>query len=270
MCEKRTSVVPTRPRAQTRAEPVRVNETTTGRKNQEGRCPYEARKPQPRGQAGGNRPARERARPARYDFVVELKDLIAVPNIAERLRRPMKTDKVLGPRKDSWCEFHEAFGHHINNCLSLGYQLHKLVKSGFLKDYLAEPTTTVALPEPVEDQAHEMPVHGEVHTISGGFSGGGPTASQRKKYARGVNSIDEKISGDPWESDLVFMRADLHDVVLHDNDPVVISVVTAGRKVHRVLVDQGSSADAMFWSTFNKLRLSPDLLRPYTGCLYGF
>ena len=55
--------------------------------------------------------------------MVELKDLITVPNIAERLRRPAKTDKVLGPRKDSWCEFHEAFGHHIDNCLSLGYQL---------------------------------------------------------------------------------------------------------------------------------------------------
>jgi len=51
---------------------------------------------------------------------------------------------------------------------------------------------------------------------------------------------------------------------------VVISIVTAGRKVHRVLVDQGSSADVMFWSTFNKLQLSPDLLRPYTGYLYGF
>jgi len=35
-------------------------------------------------------------------------------------------------------------------------------------------------------------------------------------------------------------------------------------------VDQGSYADVMFWSTFNKLQLSPDLLRPYTGCLYGF
>jgi len=64
--------------------------------------------------------------------------------------------------------------------------------------------------------------------------------------------------------------ADLHDVVPHDNDPMVISVVTAGRKVYRVLVDQGISADVMFWSTFNKLQLSPDLLRPYTGCLYGF
>ncbi|XP_068504565.1 uncharacterized protein [Phaseolus vulgaris] len=26
----------------------------------------------------------------------------------------------------------------------------------------------------------------------------------------------------------------------------------------------------MFWRTFNKLQLSRDLLRPYTGCLYGF
>ena len=37
-----------------------------------------------------------------------------------------------------------------------------------------------------------------------------------------------------------------------------------------MLVDQGSSADVMFWSTFNRLHLSPDQLRPYTGCLYGF
>ena len=82
----RTSVAPSRLRAQTRAQPVRVNETMTGKKKQEGRRPYEARKPQPRGQAGGNRSVKERARPARYGFVVELKDLIAVPNIAERLR----------------------------------------------------------------------------------------------------------------------------------------------------------------------------------------
>ena len=40
--------------------------------------------------------------------------------------------------------------------------------------------------------------------------------------------------------------------------------------MYRVLVDQGSSADVMFWSTFNKLQLSPDQLRPYTGCLYSF
>jgi len=70
-------------------------------------------------------------------------------------------------------------------------------------------------------------------------------------------SLDaEEFSDDPWESDLVFTRVDLRDVVPHDNDPVVISVVTTGSKVHKVLIDQGSSADVMFWSTFNKLQLS--------------
>jgi len=201
---------------------------------------------------------------------VELKDLIVGPNIADRLRPPVKSDKVLGPYKQSWCEFHEVFGHHINNCLALGYQLDELVRNGFLKDYLAGSAATTTLAVPEEDQAHEMPIHGEVHTISGGFSGGGPTASQRKRYVRAVNSVAEGESVDQWESDLVFARADLRDFVPHDNDPVVISVVTVGRKVHSVLVDQGSSADVMFWSTFNKLQLSPDLLRPYTWCLYRF
>jgi len=255
---------------QTRAQPTRVNKATTGRKSQERRRPYEARRPHPKGRAKGNRPAREGNRPLRHNFVVELKDLIVVPNIADRLRPPVKSDNVLGPHKEWWCEFHEAFGHHINNCLALGYQLDELVKNGFLKDYLAGSATTTALTVPKGDQAHEMPIHGEVHTISGGFSGGGPTASQRKRYVRSVNSVAEGDSDDQWESDLVFTRADLRDVVPHENDPVVILVVTTWRKVHRVLVDQGSSADVMFWSTFNKLQLSPDLLRPYTGCLYGF
>jgi len=154
--------------------------------------------------------------------------------------------------------------------LALGYQLDELVKNGFLKDYLAGPTVTSVGATPEEGQVHEVPTHGEVHTISGGFSGGGPTASQRKKYVRLVNLVAEEVPDDTWESDLVFTRANLRDVVPHDNDPVVISVVTAGRRVHRVLVDQGSSADVMFWLTFNKLQLSSDMLRPYTGCLYGF
>ena len=70
--------------------------------------------------------------------------------------------------------------------------------------------------------------------------------------------------------DLAFRKADLRNVVPHDNDPVVISLVTTGRRVHRVLVDQGSSANVMFLTTFNQLQLSTDQLRPYTGCLYGF
>jgi len=83
-------------------------------------------------------------------------------------------------------------------------------------------------------------------------------------------SVKAQRTDDAFDLDLVFTKSDLEDVVPHDNDPVVISAVTEGRKVHRVLVDQGSSADVMFWTTFNKLQLSLDMLRLYDGCLYGF
>ncbi|XP_068502550.1 uncharacterized protein [Phaseolus vulgaris] len=82
-----------------------------------------------------------------------------------------------------------------------------------------------------------------------------------------VDSVEEDHTPD---ADITFTKADLRNVVPHNNDPIVISLVTTGRKVHRVLVDQGSSADVMFWLTFNKLQLPLDYLRPYLGCLYGF
>jgi len=63
---------------------------------------------------------------------------------------------------------------------------------------------------------------------------------------------------------------DLEDVVPQKDDSVVISVVTVGRKVNRFLIDQGSSADVMFWLTFNSVHLSPNQLKTCDGCLFGF
>jgi len=54
-----------------------------------------------------------------------------------------------------------------------------------------------------------MPVHGEIHTISGGFSGGGCTASQRKKYARAVMMIEVQEADQAFDIDLIFTKADL-------------------------------------------------------------
>ena len=90
-------------------------------------------KPQTRGRERDNVPPR-------HDFVGELKDLIAIPNVAERLKvpPPPKIDKRIGPNKNSRCEFHQAFDHNIRNCLALGHQLDELVKNGLLWDYLQE------------------------------------------------------------------------------------------------------------------------------------
>ena len=99
---------------------------------------------------------------------------------------PPKTDRKMGPNKNAWCEFHQTYGHPIRNCLALSHQLDELVKSGFLKDYLQEPQEDQALVAAGIDQGHEVPIHGEINTISRGFSEGECTASQQKKYAREV------------------------------------------------------------------------------------
>jgi len=93
------------------------------------------------------------------------------------------------------------------------------------------PSGAEALATQADDQAHEMPIHGEIHTIADRFSSGGCTSSQRKRYARSVMSVEEQAADDLLDVDLTFTRADLRDDVPHDNDPVVISVVIAGRKM---------------------------------------
>jgi len=106
---------------------MRVHEATTEKEGAGKQQPYE--KPQ----TGTHM---QRGPPPKHNFCVELKELIAIPNIATRLRMPPKKDRKMGPNKNAWCEFHQAYGHPIRNCLALAYQLDELVKIGFLKDYL--------------------------------------------------------------------------------------------------------------------------------------
>ena len=100
--------------------------------------------------------------------------------------------------------------------------------------------------------------------------GRGCIASKRKKYAREVMIVEVMRPDQLLELALYFTSFDLEDVVPHEDDPVVISFITIGSKVHWVLIDQGSSVDVMFWLTFNNLQLSPDQLRLYDGYLFGF
>lgn len=112
-----------------RPQTLRVHEATTKVKSPAKQQPYQ--KSNVRGRGRDNVPPG-------HDFIVELKDLIAIPNITERLKVPPKTDKWLGPNKNAWCEFHQAYGHPIRKCLALGHQLDEFVKNGLLRDYLQE------------------------------------------------------------------------------------------------------------------------------------
>nr|KYP35064.1 hypothetical protein KK1_043915 [Cajanus cajan]KYP35069.1 hypothetical protein KK1_043920 [Cajanus cajan] len=51
---------------------------------------------------------------------------------------------------------------------------------------------------------------------------------------------------------------------------MVISVEVANWEVHKTLIDQGSSADVLYWPTFLKLDLPHSLIQPYSEPLVSF
>ena len=55
----------------------------------------------------------------------------------------------------------------------------------------------------------------------------------------------------------------------HD-DPLVVRAVVANKIVHRVLVDNGSSADIIFASAFDKMGIGKEKLEPVNTYLRGF
>ena len=68
------------------------------------------------------------------------------------------------------------------------------------------------------DQAHEVPVHGELNTILEGFLRGGCTASKCKRYVREVMSVATRRPDHPPEPALCFTSSNLEDVIPHEDD----------------------------------------------------
>ncbi|XP_027915149.1 uncharacterized protein LOC114174510 [Vigna unguiculata] len=178
-------------------------------------------------------------------FRVALTEILEDAEISKHLRYPNITGRTLRSRPDAWCKFHQAGSHDTNSCYALNNQLSTLADRGLMRKFMksdtdAEPSETCPAPD-----LHETPVLGDFNTIAGGFAEGGQTSSARKRYVRSVMTT-AKIERPKKVLAIVFSSEDLKGVVPHEDDPIVLSVIMMGRNVHRVLVDQGSSADMMF------------------------
>ncbi|XP_039687770.1 uncharacterized protein [Medicago truncatula] len=138
---------------------------------------------------------------------------------------PFSRARVMGQDKDAWCKYHLVQGHNTDDCVHLKREIEKLLLSGKLRGYAKERRHN----ERQEDKPNPEQKH-TLHTISGGFAGGGESSNSMKKYARQLLN---------WE-------------------------------IKRVLVDTGSSADVLYFDAFSKMGLSEEQLQPFNGTLSGF
>ena len=111
--------------------------------------------------------------------------------------------------------------------------------------------------------------------ISGGFAGGGESSSARKAHLRSIRSGEamevQAVSKLPrLDTAITFSYSDLKGCQHPHIDPLVIKEVVANKTIHRVLVDNGSSADIIFASAFDKMGIGREKLEPASTHLRGF
>ena len=185
-----------------------------------------------------------------------------------------------------YCEFHRDYGHRTDNCIQLKREIEFLIRRGYLLRFIssesqpqnqAQNQTLTQQPPPSPRQTttqHQQPL-GEIQVISGGFAGGGESSSARKAHLRSIRSakigeIHAVSKQSSLDTSITFSDSDLEGCQHPHDDLLVIRVVVANKIVHRVLVDNGSSADIIFTSAFDKMDIGREKLDPVNTHLRGF
>ncbi|KAK3022835.1 hypothetical protein RJ639_046655 [Escallonia herrerae] len=153
--------------------------------------------------------------------------------------------------KDLWCYFHNDHGHTTDNCGEGRQQT---------------PLAT----EEREDREENV---GTINTISRGLAAGGSSGRARKAYAREVcitsQAPNKKLKTVPVAA-ITFSNEDSKDIKTPHDDPLVITVRAGNFDVKRVLIDNGSSIEILFYDAFKKMNIPTDRLRKMDTPLYGF
>ncbi|KAK3018404.1 LOW QUALITY PROTEIN: hypothetical protein RJ639_004703 [Escallonia herrerae] len=175
--------------------------------------------------------------------------------------------------KDLWCHFHNDHGHTTDNCESLKRAIEALIKRGQLRKFVAPREGRQQTPLAMKEREDREENAGTINTISGGLAAGGSSGRARKAYAREVyitsQPPDKKPKTVPVAA-ITFSDEDSKDIQTPHDDPLVITVRAGNFDIKRVLIDNGSSVEILFYDAFKKMNIPTDRLRKMDTPLYGF
>nr|KYP57510.1 hypothetical protein KK1_003774 [Cajanus cajan] len=147
------------------------------------------------------------------------------------------------------CKYHRNRGHSTKECAALKDKIEDLIKQGQLQRFFDRPRSPQH-----DDRRHrrEQPDRDR---------------SDRRPYREQSRSRGRKEDELPA---ITFSEADFKGIDPDQDDPMVISVEIHNCIVWKTLVDQGSSADILYWNTFKQLGIPEAELIPYNEPLVGF
>ena len=121
---------------------------------------------------------------------------------------------------------------------------------------------------------HPKQAVGEIQMITGGPISRGSYKSLKKTYHRQTNNVHIKHPSPKYRrsesDDITFSERDASGIKQPHDDPLVIVLEIEGFNTRRVLVDNRSSADIMYMTAYQQLRLDLKRLRPFKSMLVSF
>ncbi|XP_028068899.1 uncharacterized protein LOC114271482 [Camellia sinensis] len=178
------------------------------------------------------------------------------------------------------CTYHQDRGHMTQNCRALKQHLEDLVVAGHLRDYIDQDKEVTKPGNPPPEPNIEHPPRLIINVIHGTTTQE-PEETLKEEIAKAVQ-IQQVMSVEPAlkkvrtvpKSPLCtvsFTRKDLKGIQHPHTDALIITVGIGKRfDVKRVLVDQGSAADILYYDLFRKLGLSEQHLTPAAAPIVGF
>ncbi|KAK3014196.1 hypothetical protein RJ639_008697 [Escallonia herrerae] len=110
----------------------------------------------------------------------------------------------------------------------------------------------------IEGREERQENAGTINTISRGIAAGGSSGRGRKAYTREVCITSQSI------------KDEIRDIKTPHDYPLVVTLRVGNFDVKRIVVDNGSSAEVLFYEAFQKMNIPSDRLRKMDTPLYGF
>ncbi|KAL0406547.1 UNVERIFIED_CONTAM: Retrovirus-related Pol polyprotein from transposon gypsy [Sesamum latifolium] len=191
------------------------------------------------------------------------------------------------------CGWTKSEIHRISQNSIVKDEIERLVRQGYFKEYKLErsesrdckvgdrrtrsrsrsPNRFRGKEEDRRDKGsrENVPVKGVINTIAGG-PGGGDSRRTRKQQERAVMGGKRKewVMNVETEEEITFSSKDLSEGQGTQDDPMVIKLDIANFEVHKVLIDNGSSTDIIFWDVLKRMNLENSNLSPVRTPLVGF
>jgi hypothetical protein len=114
----------------------------------------------------------------------------------------------------------------------------------------------------------------EIHTIFGGLAGGGESSTRKahgkeSKYRESISS-GKAVKNPRERANGYISEDDAEGISMPRDDPLVVTMTVANHTIHRILIDNGSSADILYWSVIQQMGINQDMIKPFGSPFVGF